>query len=624
MKRKVALYIFLCSAVLVWSGGAREEVSEARAEYLAERGTIIPFHEIRIDDFISSFDYKYPDPGGEFGVTIYTGHKQVSTQGQNEILCIGLQGKSHPFQDLPPMNFVLVVDKSGSMREPDKLDWVKESLTIFLKTIRDKDFVSLVVFDDAARVLVPSIQMNGAGIREQFQRQIQSITPGGESDIAAGLSMGFQEAMSHYSPEYTNRVMLLTDGWGSVKGIVKNVAEYRAQGVEVSMIGYGEKFDARFAEELADIGGGSSRFISDRQRMEEVFGTGLARTAVPLARDIRLTVSLKRARVLATWGYDHRIDSMRNTVRYTLPAIHGSDYETVLLEISLPKTNTVGTRTVAVVETSYTDLDGIKHQLEPIEVQLDFVNMSNPVAGYSDARALKAGSMLHYAFALQEISGDFYHSPKLYNAFFRAFEVKKELKNARIRLSDDSFDSEIALLEKYMGILGGEIGLKDTIVQQIIADDEVAPLETERPLTDHLDSLFRELLLSLEEVSGGNIAVSGFSISGQAPSAFLDYVNEAGASQLTKLAGSKYTVIERNKLDAILREQELALSDLVEPNQAIQVGKILAANYLVTGSVIPASESVVIFSRIINVETAVIESVAQVIVPRNEEVESLL
>ncbi len=381
----------------------------------------------------------------------------------------------------------------------------------------------------------------------------------------------------------------------------------------MSIIGCGEKFDAQFAEKLVNVGGGSSRFISDRQRMEEVFGTELARTTVPMARDIRLTVSLKGARVLATWGYAHRIDSMRNAVRYTLPAIHSSDYETALLEINLPKNETAGTITVAVVETSYTDLDGIEHQLEPIEVQLDFVSMSNPVAGFSDARALKAGSML-----------DYYYSPRLYNAFFRAFEVTKELRNVRTHLSDDSFDSEITLLEKYMGILGGEIGLKDTMVQQIIADDEVAPLETDRPLTVHLDSLFRELLLSLEDVSGGNIAVSGFSMYGQETSAFLDYINEAGASQLTKLASTKYTIVERNKLDAILREQELALSDLVEPNQAIPVGKILAANYLVTGSVIPASESIVIFSRIINVETAVIESVAQMIVPRNEGVESLL
>ncbi len=79
----------------------------------------------------------------------------------------------------------------------------------------------------------------------------------------------------------------------------------------------------------------------------------------------------------------------------------------------------------ALVETSYTDLDGIPHQMEPIEVMLDFGSVSNPVTGYSDARALEAGSMLHYALALQEINGDYYYSPKLYNALFRAFEVKR-------------------------------------------------------------------------------------------------------------------------------------------------------------------------------------------------------
>lgn len=52
-------------------------------------------------------------------------------------------------------------------------------------------------------------------------------------------------------------------------------------------------------------------------------------------------------------------------------------------------------------------------------------SVSNPVTGYSDARALEAGSMLHYALALQEINGDYYYSPKLYNALFRAFEVKR-------------------------------------------------------------------------------------------------------------------------------------------------------------------------------------------------------
>jgi Mg-chelatase subunit ChlD len=40
------------------------------------------------------------------------------------------------------MNLVVVVDKSGSMGEPDKLEWVKESLLVLLDTLRDKDYLS--------------------------------------------------------------------------------------------------------------------------------------------------------------------------------------------------------------------------------------------------------------------------------------------------------------------------------------------------------------------------------------------------------------------------------------------------------------------------------------------------
>jgi hypothetical protein len=50
----------------------------------------------------------------------------------------------------------------------------------------------------------------------------------------------------------------------------------------------------------------------------------------------------------------------------------------------------------------------------------------------------------------------------------------------------------------------------------------------------------------------------------------------------------------------------------------------LSANYILAGSVIEMSRSVVIFCRVINTETAAIESVSQVIVPRNQEVRALL
>jgi hypothetical protein len=54
------------------------------------------------------------------------------------------------------------------------------------------------------------------------------------------------------------------------------------------------------------------------------------------------------------------------------------------------------------------------------------------------------------------------------------------------------------------------------------------------------------------------------------------------------------------------------------------VGENESANYMVTGSVIKTEVSVVIFARIINLETKRIESAAQVILSRGGEVEALL
>jgi hypothetical protein len=244
------------------------------------------------------------------------------------------------------------------------------------------------------------------------------------------------------------------------------------------------------------------------------------------------------------------------------------------------------------------------------------------MAGFSDARVLKAGSMLHYALGLQQISDDYYQAPLLYEAFFRDYGMLKELKNTRLRLSDPGFDEPIDVLTKYGLILGTEIGLRKPIVEQILADDELRATEADRPLTARLDYLFRELLLRLGDVPPGAIAVSGFRLSGREGSALVDLINQAGAARLSDAPG--FSIVERDRLDAVLREQELALSDLVEPGKAIRVGKLLAARYLVTGSVIPAADSVVVFARIVNVETGVIESAAQVIIPRSAEVDSLL
>lgn len=55
---------------------------------------------------------------------------------------------------------------------------------------------------------------------------------------------------------------------------------------------------------------------------------------------------------------------------------------------------------------------------------------------------------------------------------------------------------------------------------------------------------------------------------------------------VTALAESKkYTVIEREKLEKVMEEQKLGASGAVTPQTAAKIGRLLGANYIITGSV---------------------------------------
>jgi TolB-like protein len=120
----------------------------------------------------------------------------------------------------------------------------------------------------------------------------------------------------------------------------------------------------------------------------------------------------------------------------------------------------------------------------------------------------------------------------------------------------------------------------------------------------------------------GVVAISGFTTKTGKSSDLIDLLNEMAVVEIGRI--DTLTLVEREKLDALLAEQELTLSDLMDTEQAIEVGRFLDANYIVTGSVIEMAASVVIFGRIINVETGEVESVAQVIVPMDPDVKKLL
>jgi len=84
----------------------------------------------------------------------------------------------------------------------------------------------------------------------------------------------------------------------------------------------------------------------------------------------------------------------------------------------------------------------------------------------------------------------------------------------------------------------------------------------------------------------------------QAGSSFQDTLTDKLVNQ------NRFRLIERQKLDAILQEQKLSSSDLIDKKTALKLGKLVAAQTIVTGSIIESGIGMEIVGRVIDTETS--------------------
>ena len=414
---------------------------------------------------------------------------------------------------------------------------------------------------------------------------------------------------------------------------------------------------------LAKKGGGSSRFISDREEMEETFGSELDRMVVPSARDLVMVLDLPESvEILGTWGYNNQIKE--NSITYSQATLHHGDYETILVHVRILPEQKSGIGELAQFTLTYTDLDGTAGSSGPHVLEAEFVQMDSPVTGFSNGMVLQSGTMLHFAKNLKTI-GQFYYScqedlerinsirdslwkskgeseevvyeelsndeiqkleesvaSEMQRAMDLTVATKKELYNARLRLDNEGFDDEIGIMENYIKILGQELKMESERVAEITEDVEISPPVMKRSLHDNVQNLLKEIVLSMGSKDPGIVAISGFSTKDGSGVGLLDFLNEMALVEIAQ--HGSLSVVEREKLAAVIEEQKLSLTGLMDTTKAIEVGQLLSANYILTGTVIEMSRSLVIFSRIINVESGEVETAAQVIVSRDEEVNKLL
>jgi Mg-chelatase subunit ChlD len=218
------------------------------------------------------------------------------------------------------MNLCLVIDRSGSMDTQDKLEIAKRSCLDIYRRITGEDLFTVVVFDNAAQVVV-----NPQTPRDQVEERLQAIVPGGMTNLSLGWYQGLLELQSYMTAEHYGRLILLSDGQAN-EGETKKAAlaavasRGRDEGITTSTIGIGSDFEEGILEAIATASGGRFWYIAESgidNILEEEFRSAL-------------TVVLDRPRVElnlpAGVTVSEELNSLRRiSRRYGLRPLKGQD-----------------------------------------------------------------------------------------------------------------------------------------------------------------------------------------------------------------------------------------------------------------------------------------------------------
>lgn len=255
-------------------------------------------HPATLDDvgFFNEHKVEFPAPACNDDVCL---HGQLGVMGNMitgsncTLMLLGMNTAIDPSTlERPPLNLSIAVDISGSM-QGDNISNLREGLFRMLDDLRPEDRISLIAFDDAAKVLVENV----AGDAPELSEAIGLLEADGSTNIYAGLREAYDTVELNAVEGYQNRVILLSDG-EATSGItadarvVEMSRQYNELGFGLTTIGIGESFDPELMRELAVTGGGAFYFLENSEAVREVFEEEVKAFLLPLATDVRIDVKV--------------------------------------------------------------------------------------------------------------------------------------------------------------------------------------------------------------------------------------------------------------------------------------------------------------------------------------------
>jgi Ca-activated chloride channel family protein len=206
--------------------------------------------------------------------------------GEDGFFCLSLTAGQEVAQKQESMDYVFVVDISGSMADAGKLLTAKDAVAAFLNELDDSDRFEVMTFNIKPELAFSQLQPATAANKQQANAYLAKQAAHGGTVLQPAIATAYKYA----TKDRPLNVLILSDGLTEQqeRHVLLQQIQNRPGNTRVFCVGVGNDVNRPLLEQLADDSGGLAAFLSagdDFTRQARAFRQKLVR---PFATDLQL------------------------------------------------------------------------------------------------------------------------------------------------------------------------------------------------------------------------------------------------------------------------------------------------------------------------------------------------
>jgi Ca-activated chloride channel family protein len=270
--------------------------SAQRVMFAIEKFLPLPIENIRPHELLNYFSFQTAPVAPQDDFSVLADIAPDPNQAGIYNLALAVKGRPVDLQARRNANLTFVVDRSGSMTDEGRMDYLKRGMTKMTSQLKTGDLVNVVLFDHEECTPIENFVV-GRDKPEILQKAIDKMKPRGSTDVHLGLSKGYAVADASYQPTYNNRVLLVTDALANTgdtdpRTMAMISKYYDSRKIRLSGVGVGREFNDALLDKLTERGKGAYVFLGSEAEVDAVFGSRFISLLETTAMDVHFQLHL--------------------------------------------------------------------------------------------------------------------------------------------------------------------------------------------------------------------------------------------------------------------------------------------------------------------------------------------